>query len=43
MHAIGVTDIEYELKPFAELIPGLQAGLWEMNVPLFVTLGSDAD
>ncbi|MES2038390.1 MAG: transporter substrate-binding domain-containing protein [Pseudomonadota bacterium] len=37
LRAIGVTDIEYQLRPFAELIPGLQAARWDMNVPLFVT------
>lgn len=37
LHAIGVTSIGYQLVPFAELLPGLQAARWDMNVPIFVT------
>jgi len=35
--AIGVTQIEYHLTTFSELLLGVQAGRWDMNVPLFVT------
>ncbi|WP_322011799.1 transporter substrate-binding domain-containing protein [Paraburkholderia sp. J12] len=35
--AIGVTRIEYHLTTFGELLPGVQAGRWDMNVPLFAT------
>jgi polar amino acid transport system substrate-binding protein len=35
--AIGVTHIEYRLTTFGELLPGVQTGRWDMNVPLFVT------
>lgn len=35
--AIGVRRVETRLTTFAELIPGVAAGRWDMNVPLFVT------
>ncbi|WP_118186193.1 transporter substrate-binding domain-containing protein [Paraburkholderia phosphatilytica] len=37
LQAIGVTRVEYHLTTFSELLPGVQAGRWDMNVPLFVT------
>lgn len=35
--AIGVTQIAYRATTFSALLPGVQAGDWDMNVPLFVT------
>jgi polar amino acid transport system substrate-binding protein len=37
LRAIGVSRIEHHLTTFSELLPGVEAGRWEMNVPLFVT------
>jgi len=37
LRAIGVTHVEHRLTTFAELLPGVQNGRWDMNVPLFVT------
>lgn len=37
LKAIGVTAIEYHPTSFDELIPGVQQGRWDMNVPIFVT------
>jgi len=37
LRAIGVTRIEHRLTTFSELLSGVQAGHWDMNVPLFVT------
>ncbi|QVN19529.1 transporter substrate-binding domain-containing protein [Burkholderia pyrrocinia] len=37
LRAIGVTEIEYHATLFDELLPGVQAGRWDMNVPIFVT------
>lgn len=37
LRAIGVTSIEYHLTSFGELLPGVQEGRWDMNVPIFVT------
>jgi len=37
LRAIGVTSIEYQPTTFEELLPGVQAGHWDMNVPIFVT------
>ena len=37
LRAIGVTRIEHHLTTFNELLPGVAAGRWDMNVPLFVT------
>jgi polar amino acid transport system substrate-binding protein len=39
LRAIGVSSIEHHLTSFEELLPGLQAGRWDMNVPIFVTAG----
>ena len=35
--AMGVSSIEYQLTTFEELLPGVQAGRWDMNVPIFAT------
>lgn len=37
LRAIGATQIEYRLTTFAELLPGVESGRWDINVPLFVT------
>jgi len=37
LRAIGVTSIEHQLTSFEELLPGVQEGRWDMNVPIFVT------
>ncbi|HEY2022148.1 transporter substrate-binding domain-containing protein [Paraburkholderia sp.] len=37
LRAIGITWIEHRLTTFSELLPGVEAGRWDMNVPLFVT------
>ncbi|WP_345816930.1 transporter substrate-binding domain-containing protein (plasmid) [Paraburkholderia sp. PREW-6R] len=37
LRAIGVTRIEHRVTTFGELLPGVAAGIWDMNVPLFVT------
>jgi len=37
LRQIGVTRIEHCLTTFGELLPGVAAGRWDMNVPLFVT------
>jgi len=37
LRAIGVTRIAHRLTTFSELLPGVEAGRWDMNVPLFVT------
>ena len=37
LRAIGATVIEHRLTTFGELLPGVEAGRWDMNVPLFVT------
>jgi polar amino acid transport system substrate-binding protein len=37
LRAIGVTRIEHRLTTFSELLTGVDAGRWDMNVPLFVT------
>ncbi|PQV55064.1 transporter substrate-binding domain-containing protein [Paraburkholderia sp. BL21I4N1] len=37
LRAIGVTRIEPCLTTFSELLPGVEAGRWDMNLPLFVT------
>jgi polar amino acid transport system substrate-binding protein len=34
---IGVERVETHLTTFAELLPGVAAGRWAINVPLFVT------
>lgn len=37
LRAIGVSCIEHHLTSFGELLPGVQQGRWDMNVPIFVT------
>ena len=37
LRAIGVSSIEHHLTSFEELLPGVQQGRWDMNVPVFVT------
>jgi polar amino acid transport system substrate-binding protein len=37
LDTLGVVDVEYVLTSFAELIPGLTAERWTINVPMFVT------
>jgi len=37
LRAIGATQIEHCLTTFSDLMPGVEAGHWDMNVPLFVT------
>ncbi|MBL8303002.1 MAG: transporter substrate-binding domain-containing protein [Ideonella sp.] len=37
LRAIGVTAIEHVPTAFDELLPGVQQGRWDMNVPIFVT------
>ena len=37
LRAIGVSSIEHHLTSFEELLPGVQEGRWDMNVPVFVT------
>lgn len=37
LRASGVSSIEHHLTSFEELLPGVQAGRWDMNVPIFVT------
>ena len=37
LRAIGVKSIEYQLTTFEELLPGVHARRWDMNVPIFVT------
>ena len=37
LRAIGATQIEHRLTTFSDLLPGVEAGRWDMNVPLFVT------
>ncbi|AOI80578.1 transporter substrate-binding domain-containing protein [Burkholderia sp. NRF60-BP8] len=37
LRQIGVTRIGYCPTTFGELLPGVEAGRWDMNVPLFVT------
>jgi polar amino acid transport system substrate-binding protein len=39
LRAIGVSAIEHHLTSFEELLPGVQEGRWDMNVPIFVTAG----
>ncbi len=35
--SIGVQTIEHRQTTFAELLPGVENGRWDINVPLFVT------
>ena len=37
LRAIGVSDIRHCATSFGELLPGVQDGRWDMNVPIFVT------
>lgn len=37
LRAIGVTSIEYVPTSFAEFLPGVSEGRWDMNVPIFVS------
>ena len=37
LRAIGATVIEHHGTSFEELLPGVQAGRWDMNVPIFAT------
>lgn len=37
LRAAGVSSIKYHLTTFEELLPGVQAGRWDMNVPIFAT------
>lgn len=37
LRAIGYTRIEHQHTTFEELLPGVNSGRWNMNVPLFVT------
>ncbi|WP_080959782.1 transporter substrate-binding domain-containing protein [Burkholderia gladioli] len=37
LRQIGVHEIEHCPTTFSELLPGVEAGRWDMNVPLFVT------
>lgn len=37
LRAIGVTAIDHVPTTFDELLPGVQQGRWDMNVPIFIT------
>jgi polar amino acid transport system substrate-binding protein len=37
LRAIGIEGIETRLVTFAELLPGVASGAWQVNTPLFVT------
>ena len=37
LRAAGATEIAWRKVAFEELLPGVQAGRWDMNVPIFVT------
>ena len=37
LRAVGVTSIQHMPVSFDELLPGVQQGRWDMNVPIFVT------
>ncbi len=37
LRAIGASSIEHHKTSFEELLPGVQAGRWDMNVPIFAT------
>jgi polar amino acid transport system substrate-binding protein len=37
LRAIGVSSIEYHRTSFAEFLPGVQEGRWDLNVPIFIT------
>ena len=37
LRAIGIERIEARLVTFAELLPGVASGAWQINTPLFIT------
>jgi polar amino acid transport system substrate-binding protein len=37
LRAIGIERIETRLVTFAELLPGVASGAWQVNTPLFIT------
>jgi len=37
LRSMGVSTVEYCLTTFEELLPGVQEGRWDMNVPIFAT------
>lgn len=37
LREIGFSSIEYHLTTFEELLPGVEAGSWDINVPIFIT------
>ena len=37
LRAIGIERIETRLVTFAELLPGVAGGAWQINTPLFIT------
>jgi polar amino acid transport system substrate-binding protein len=37
LRKISISSIEYHLTTFEELVPGVQAGRWDINVPIFIT------
>lgn len=37
LRELGYTRIKHERVSFAELLPGVNAGHWRMNVPIFIT------
>jgi polar amino acid transport system substrate-binding protein len=37
LRAIGIERIETKLVTFAELLPGVASGAWQINTPLFIT------
>lgn len=38
LRTVGASRIEYVPTTFAELLPGVESGRWDVNVPIFVTL-----
>lgn len=37
LRLLGATSVEHQLTTFEELLPGVQQGRWDMNVPIFIT------
>ncbi len=37
LRAVGATTIEYLPTTFGELLEGVEAGRWDLNIPIFVT------
>lgn len=37
LRAIGASSVEHQLTTFEALLPGVQEGRWDMNVPIFAT------